>query len=93
MQREYNLATGVIVWSKIKWINDCEYNLQYPDESINGYDSVGVRVKTRIFNNKILKTIAGEVNRTNYNYCVIESSLLGASQKIIDTLWKHDITD
>lgn len=93
MQREYNLTTGAIVLAKIKWINDCEYELTYIDEKSSNQDTIHGFIKPQIFTNKILKTVAGEINGTRYNYCVFESSLFGVSQKLTDTLWKHDTTD
>ncbi len=93
MQREYNLTTGAIVWAKIKWINDCEYELQYIDGLTSNHDSIAGRNKTYVLTNKILKTATGEINGTRYNYCVFESSISGVVQKLHDTLWKHDTTD
>ena len=93
IQREYNLTTGAIVWAKIKWISDCEYELQYIDELTTKQDSIAGHIKTHVLTNKILKTVAGEINGTRYNYCVFESSSLGVIQKLRDTLWKHDTTD
>jgi hypothetical protein len=93
MQKEYNLTTGTIVWAKIKWINDCEYELEYIDEVITKQDTIGEHTKAHILTNRILKTVAGEANGTIYNYCVFETSTFGVSHKLRDTLWKHETTD
>jgi hypothetical protein len=93
MQKEYNSTKGTIVWAKIKWINDCEYELQYIDELITKQDTIEAHMKTHILTNRIFKTVAGEANGTIYNYCIFETSKFGVSQKFRDTLWKHETTD
>jgi hypothetical protein len=93
LQREYNMTNGSIVWAKIKWINDCKCELQYIDEMTTKQDSIVEHLKSHIWTTEILKTVAGEVNGTRYNYCLFESSLFGVNQLFRDTLWKHEITD
>jgi hypothetical protein len=93
MQKEYNLTTGSICWARIKWVNDCEYELEYINEITTNKDSTSRHKKAHILTNRILKTVAGEINGTVYNYCVFESSMFSNSQKLRDTLWKHETTD
>ena len=93
IQTERNLENGTIRAARIKWLNDCEYELNYLDETEANQDTLNGYFKNHTLTNRILKTKAGEVNGTNYNYCVFESSIFGISQKITDTLWKHDSTD
>ena len=93
IQTERNSTTGVITRAHIKWINDCEYQLNYIDEVASNKDTVAGYLKNHTLTIKILKTKTGEANGTRYNYCVFESSMLGVNQKLVDTLWKHDSTD
>ena len=93
IQIENDLTTGSIVKAKIKWINECEYELNYFDDKSYSKDTILGYVKTHTLTTKILKTKAGEINGTRYNYCVFESSMPGVAQKLIDTLWKHDASD
>ena len=93
IQREYSLTTGGVVFAKIKWVSECEYELQYISDSTATKDSIAEYIKAHTLTSKILKTASGEINGTRYNYCIIESSMPGISQKLRDTLWKHDATD
>jgi len=93
IQTERNSITGVITKAHIKWINDCEYQLNYIDEVDSNKDTIAEYLKNHTLTTRILKTKTGEVNGTRYNYCVFESSMLGVNQKLVDTLWKNDSTD
>ena len=92
-QTERNSSTGEIITAHIKWINDCEYQLNYIDEVVSNKDTIGGYLKAHALTTRILKTKAGEINGTRYNYCVFESSMLGVNQKLVDTLRKRYSTD
>lgn len=78
-QVETNALTGHIFKSKIKWINDCEYQLSDVEERKDFSDTL-----TPIWIDKIITT---KILKVKYDYCVYESSMPGVSMRMIDTLY------
>ena len=75
---------GKKIVSRIKWLDDCQYELRDILDT-NGLHSVISR---------IVKTKSGEANGTKYYYSIVESTIKGANQKNIDTLYiRYDGTD
>jgi len=77
-QIETNKITGGVMRAKIKWTNDCEYQLTNFEESKDSSDSLKPTWTGKVFTTKILQVHA--------NYCVYESSLSDVSMRMIDTL-------
>jgi hypothetical protein len=78
-QVETNKVTGHVFRAKVKWINDCEYQLSELVEAKDSSDSF-----RPVWGNRILTTKILEVKD---DYCVYESSMTGVSMRMIDTLY------
>ena len=79
--------------AKIRWISDCEYELTYIGVITTTNDTILDHLKKSPLQFKIIRTEAGEAGETRYNLCIIESSMNGINQKLIDTLYKHSDSD
>lgn len=79
IQFETNIKTGHVFKSKIRWLNDCEYELTDFFEKQNDTDSFQQWLPGRTVKTKLLKASS--------KYCIYESQMSEVSFKIKDTLW------
>ncbi|MFL5742662.1 MAG: hypothetical protein ACJ75B_20735 [Flavisolibacter sp.] len=78
IQTETNNITGDVLQARIKWIDDCEYELTDFKEAKDSSDTLKPVWKGKVFSTKILEV--------HSNYCVYESRMSGVSVRMIDTL-------
>ena len=79
VQIETNNETGHIMKARVRWLNDCEFELSNVLESKDSFTSLKPTFIGRVITTKILEA--------NNNYCVYESQMNGVSMRIIDTLF------
>lgn len=79
IQTEYNKSTGHVVKAKIKWTSECEYELQYFQQTTNSTDTIVPFVQARPLKTKIIKATK--------EYCVFIASMADTDKTLTDTLF------
>ncbi|MEO9144303.1 MAG: hypothetical protein ABI237_01980 [Ginsengibacter sp.] len=80
IQTETNSKTDQMVTAKIRWINPCEYELEYQEQTRNTPDTI-----TSFLQNKPLKV---KITKATKEYCVFETYFGSVNRKYVDTLWR-----
>ena len=78
IQTERDSATGKILYSKIKWLGPCEYELRLWKGSAPFSDTVYEYLRSYPVNTKIVKA--------ENEYYIFESTTEGSDVKLIDTM-------
>jgi len=79
IQTEYNKTTGHIAKAKIKWKSECEYELQYFQQTTNSTDTIIPFLQTRPLITKIIKATK--------QYYVFTASMADTDKTLTDTLF------
>ena len=78
MQLETNSVTKQTLRSKIKWLDDCDYELKYLSQSEQVSDSIISFIQSKVLKVKIITT--------GKDYYVFEAEMDGISKKYSDTV-------
>lgn len=73
-------SNGTVTKAKVKWLNPCEYQLQYVKEGGRIADSIHPYIASHPLNVKIVKTSS--------DYYIFEASMEGVKAVLRDTLVK-----
>ncbi|SFQ55798.1 hypothetical protein SAMN05444277_1291 [Parafilimonas terrae] len=79
IQIETNEQTGHVFKSKIRWINDCEYQLTDFFEKLDSTDSFKPWLPGKVVATKLIGATS--------KYCIYESKMSDVSMTLRDTLW------
>lgn len=77
-QIESNSSTGDVLKAKIKWLSNCEYELEFISESSNAVNKIDTFIAIRPLKTVILKTTR--------NYYIFKSTMEGSDVALTDTL-------